>query len=324
MSEYTVWSYGGGEQLWYVFNAVATIFKHNEYSYAFYIAATLFGIWVLITSIVSNKAMVPIKWMFWFWLSTTLMLAPKTDIMISDPVTKFEKPVGDVPWVLGMSAGIISGIGHSMTGLVETYFSLPDYQSYGGNGMMFASKILKNMDKYRIRNGVLKENMSRFIEQCVVLEAMMGGKYTVKDLKESKNIWELVSTNANPINGFSYRDEATKHTDIVTCNEGVTKLATDLTKETKAVAGYLGRRNMPSRDKTTSEVAFENYFNEKLTSSYQFMSGIAENAESILKQEMMINAIEDVSLNYAASKAGLIGFTKSGFNSKFATPNAVG
>jgi conjugal transfer mating pair stabilization protein TraG len=305
VSSYTVWSYGGGEQLWYVFNAVATIFKHNEYSYAFYIAATLFGIWVLITSIVSNKAMVPIKWMFWFWLSTTLMLAPKTDIMISDPVTKFEKPVGDVPWVLGMSAGIISGIGHSMTGLVETYFSLPDYQSYGGNGMMFASKILKNMDKYRIRNGVLKENMSRFIEQCVVLEAMMGGKYTVKDLKESKNIWELVSTNANPINGFSYRDEATKHTDIVTCKEGVTKLATDLTKETKAVAGYLGRRNMPNRDKTTSEVVFENYFNEKLTSSYQFMSGIAENAESILKQEMMINAIEDVSLNYAASKAAI-------------------
>ena len=305
MSSYTVWSYGGGEQLWYVFNAVATIFKHDEYSYAFYIAATLFGIWVLITSIVSNKAMVPIKWMFWFWLSTTLMLAPKTDIMISDPVTKFEKTVGDVPWVLGMSAGIISGIGHSMTSLVETYFSLPDYQSYGGNGMMFASKILKNMDKYRIRNGVLKENMSRFIEQCVVLEAMMGGKYTVKDLKESQNIWELVSTNANPINGFSYRDEATKHTDIVTCKEGVIKLATDLKKETKAVAGYLGRRNMPNRDKTTSEVVFENYFNEKLSSSYQFMSGIAETAESILKQEMMINAIEDVSLNYAASKAAI-------------------
>ena len=62
---------------------------------------------------------------------------------------------------------------------------------------------------------------------------------------------------------------------------------------------------MPSRDKTTSEVVFENYFNEKLTSSYQFMSGIAENAESILKQEMMINAIEDVSLNYAASKAAI-------------------
>ena len=305
MSSYTVWSYGGGEQLWYVFNAVATIFKHDEYSYAFYIAATLFGIWVLITSIVSNKAMVPIKWMFWFWLSTTLMLAPKTDIMISDPVTKFEKTVGDVPWVLGMSAGIISSIGHSMTSLVETYFSLPDYQSYGGNGMMFASKILKNMDKYRIRNGVLKENMSRFIEQCVVLEAMMGGKYTVKDLKESQNIWELVSTNANPINGFSYRDEATKHTDIVTCKEGVANLTRDLKKETKAVAGYLGRRNMPNRDKTTSEVVFENYFNEKLTSSYQFMSGIAENAESILKQEMMINAIEDVSLNYAASKAAI-------------------
>jgi conjugal transfer mating pair stabilization protein TraG len=306
MSDYTVWSYGGGEQLWYVFNAVATIFKHNAYSYAFYIAATLFGVWVLITSVVSNKAMVPIKWMFWFWLSTTLMLAPKTDIMINDPVTKFERPVGDVPWVLGVSAGIVSGIGHSITSLVETFFSLPDkYQSYGGNGMMFASKILKNMDKYRIRNGVLKENMSRFIEQCVVLEAMMGGKYTVKDLRESDDIWKLVSENANPINGFSYRDEVKKETDIVTCKEGIANLTRDLKKETKDVAGYFGRRNMPSRNKTTSPAAFESYFNEKLTSSYEFMSGIAKNAEDILKQEMMINAIEDVSLNYAASKAAI-------------------
>ena len=88
------------------------------------------------------------------------------------------------------------------------------------------------MDKYRIRNGVLKENMSRFIEQCVVLEAMMGGKYTVRDLKESKDIWELVSTNANPINGFSYRDEVKKETDIVTCKEGVANLTRDLKKET--------------------------------------------------------------------------------------------
>ena len=306
MSDYTVWSYGGGEQLWYVFNAVATIFKHNAYSYAFYIAATLFGVWVLITSVVSNKAMVPIKWMFWFWLSTTLMLAPKTDIMINDPVTKFERPVGDVPWVLGVSAGIVSGIGHSITSLVETFFSLPDkYQSYGSNGMMFASKILKNMDKYRIRNGVLKENMSRFIEQCVVLEAMMGGKYTVKDLRESDDIWKLVSENANPINGFSYRDEVKKETDIVTCKEGIANLTRDLKKETKDVAGYFGRRNMPSRNKTTSPAAFESYFNERLTSSYEFMSGIAKNAEDILKQEMMINAIEDVSLNYAASKAAI-------------------
>ncbi|CAL7960280.1 hypothetical protein MIDIC_10054 [Alphaproteobacteria bacterium] len=44
---------------------------------------------------------------------------------------------------------------------------------------MFASKILRNMDKYRIRDGTLKENMERFINQCVVLESLMGGKYTL-------------------------------------------------------------------------------------------------------------------------------------------------
>ena len=153
---YTIYSYGGGKQLEYVFNGIAAMFKHSTYEYAFYIAATLFGVWVLVTSITRNQAMVPIKWMFWFWISTTLMLTPKTTIFISDPITKFERKVDNVPFILGMFAGVISGIGHGMTDTIEMFFRMPNYQKYGENGMMFASKLLKNMDKYRIRNGTLR------------------------------------------------------------------------------------------------------------------------------------------------------------------------
>lgn len=301
--KYTVFTYGGGEQLGLVFNAIAALFKHNAYEYAFYISAIIFAFWVLVTSVVKNQLLVPIKWIFWFWIATTLMLAPKTNIMISDPITNYERKVDNVPYVLGAFAGMISSMGHGMTEVVEMFFKAPDYQKYGETGSVFASKILKNMGKYRIRDGVLKENMERFIHQCVKLEALMGGKYTLRDLHHTNNIWELVKNNANPINGFSYRDISTKKTTILTCKEGAPKLDKDLEKHTKSLASYFGKRYRLSSDKTTSDTVFAGLFKEKIKNSYSYMSGIAESAEDLLKQEMMINAIEDVKRNYAVSKA---------------------
>ena len=312
--DFTIYTYGGGEQLSLAFNAIAVLFKAKIYLYSFYISAVLFGFWVLVNSIIKNEALVPFKWMFWFWLATTLMLSPKTNVLIKDPITKVERKVDNVPYILGSFAGIISTMGYSLTATVETFFKLPDYDGYGDNGSMFASKILKNMDKYRIRDGVLKENMARFIDQCVVLESMMGGVYTVGDLHKTDNIWELVRDNANPINGFSYRDETKKETKIVTCKAGAIKLDADLTKHTKSLASYFGKKfnliaykTNPTTNTidtyTTPDAVFESFFKQKLKNSYEFMSGIANQAEDILKQEMMINAIDDTKQSYAVAKA---------------------
>ncbi|RZI47515.1 conjugal transfer protein TraG [Rickettsiales endosymbiont of Peranema trichophorum] len=302
--DYVVYTYGGGEQLFYTFNAIASLFNgHKVYQSTFYISAVMFGFWVLLTSIIKNEAMVPIRWMFWFWMSTNAMLVPKASILINDPITKFERKVDNVPYVLGAFAGIMSGIGHGITDTVETLFKIADYEKYSESGSMFASRLLKNMDRYRIRDGILKENISRFIDQCVVLEAMMGGKYTVSDLHHAENIWQLVRDNANPINGFTYREPTTKTADILTCKEGAKKLDKELTKHTKGLATYLGKQYKLDANSTTSDAMFENFFKEKLTNSFSFMADIANSAEDILKQEMMINAIDDVKQSYAVAKA---------------------
>ncbi|CAL7960278.1 hypothetical protein MIDIC_10053 [Alphaproteobacteria bacterium] len=72
-------------------------------------------------SVVKNQAFMPLKWMFWFWIITTVMLYPRTTILIYDPITKYERKVDNVPLVLGAFASTISGIGHGLTG---TYGSL--------------------------------------------------------------------------------------------------------------------------------------------------------------------------------------------------------
>jgi len=161
----TIYSYGGGEVLSLVFNAIAAIFGHNEFKAALYIAALLFGFWVLISSVAKNTAVVPFQWMFWFWIITNCILYPKINVLIYDPITKHEQKVDNVPLILGEFASIVSGLGHGLTKLFETSFSLSNYQRYGQHGSVFASKILKNLGKYRIHDGTLKENMERFIQQ---------------------------------------------------------------------------------------------------------------------------------------------------------------
>ena len=298
---HTVYSFGGGEELWYDFNAIAALFKDGGYTMVFYICAMMFGIWVLIHSIVKGNSAIPFKWMFWVWVVLEVILVPKTTVLIKDPVTQYERHVDDVPYILGSFASIMSGMGYGITDRIETFFSLPEYQKYSEKGPMFASKIMKSMGKFRIREGNLKENMTRFIHECVILESLSGGKYTVDDLRRSNDIWDLVKTNAHPIYGFSYRGK--DGTEILTCKEGAKLIDKDLKEQVGKVSTYMGRKLKLDAKNNASDQVFANFFKTELTDSFQFMSGIAADAEKILKQEMLINAIEDARTSYAVAKA---------------------
>ena len=320
---YIIYSDGGGEQLYYVFNAVAVMFGGSIFMSSLYITAMLSGVWILMLSISKNDAFMPIKYMFWFWIASIVILQPKTEILIKDPVTKYQRKVDNVPYILGMFAGTTSGIGHAVTSKMEDLFTIPaggsgtitKYHKYSEYGSVFASRILKDMNKYRIKDGRLKENMSRFIDECVVLESLRGGRFTVQDLNDSKDIWGLVRDNANPILGFPYRYGKNKNsreigpsqrrllgdTDILTCKKGAKELEKDLNKHIDKISGYFGRK-LISGEKVVSQ-EFGTRFKQELQNSYEFMSGIASQAEDILRQQMLINEIDDAAMSYATAKA---------------------
>lgn len=305
--KHTIVTYGGGETLEQAFNAIAAMFNDNEFSNAIYIAAVLFGFWVIINGIARGSSFIPIKWFFWFVISTNLVLYPKTDIKIEDPLTRYEAKVDNVPYLLGSFASAMSSVGHVLTQKMEMYFTLPDYLPYHQTGSVFASKLFRQMGQYKIRDGVLKANLHRFIQNCVVYDAMVGVKYNIKDLQRSQDILSLVSNTSNIV-GFTYQ-EAGGSSAIVSCKEGIEKIKAQLEDETNGIAAFLGMKSNLSR----IEAVAGNEFKAYLASSYQFMSKISATAEDILKQEMMINAIQDATKNkaeelgsphnYAATKA---------------------
>jgi len=120
----------------------------------------------------------------WVVVATNLLFLPKTTIFIHDPLCNTKSKVDNVPFALGAFASIVSQVGKSITEKFESVFSLPDYMPYHKTGTVFASALMSQVGQFRIVDPVFKGNMERFVNQCIVYDAMIGHKYTLNDLDE--------------------------------------------------------------------------------------------------------------------------------------------
>ncbi|OJW49671.1 MAG: hypothetical protein BGO67_03970 [Alphaproteobacteria bacterium 41-28] len=306
--EHVITTYGGGELFTLVFNGIAALFKADRTGFILpliRIGLVVGSVYMLILMLVRSSLEEGLKWLLWVVIATNLLFLPKTTVFIHDPLTKVKAKVDGVPFVLGAFASFVSQMGRGITEKMESVFILPDYMPYHKTGTVFASSLMSQVGQFRIVDPVFKGNMERFVNQCVVYDTMIGHKYTLSDLQNTTDIWGLVKDNASPVLGFLYKEEGTPGT-VITCKTGAKKLSDLWTAEINKAAAIYGTR---VQNQTLTKTAFFT----NLQTGYQLMTGVAENASNILRQEMMINAIEEASnnklselgsaSNYAATKA---------------------
>lgn len=305
--EQVITTYGGGEVFYYVFNGIAALFTSDGgvINNMTRLALTVGAFWVMTQTFVRNELFTKAQWLMWVLAATTLLTVPKTTVFIHDPIQNVRYKVDNVPLALGTMAATTSSIGKAITEKLEQVFTLPGmldgktYQPYHKTGTVFASALMSQVGKFRIVDPDFNANMERFVNQCVVIPAMIGHKYTLKELHKSDNIWKLVSENASPVLGFMYKDGRGSGS-IVTCKTGVQKLQA-LWKDqiNEAIKIYGGRvQDVPLSDAE---------FKTRLSSSYSLLSNaadIAKSAEELLRQEMMISAIEQGSNNKLSEMGG--------------------
>jgi len=308
---HVITTYGGGELFNLVFNGIAALFKEDRTGIIMSLirVGLMVGSVYMVTLMLFRQQLIEgMKWFLWVVVATNLIFLPKTTIFIHDPLSNTKSKVDNVPYALGAFAGFVSQMGKAITETFESVFTLPDYMPYHKTGTVFASALMSQVGKFRIVDPIFKGNMERFVNQCVVYDAMIGHKYTLTDLQNTPDIWKLVSTKASPVLGFLYKDEENPGT-INTCKEGANKLSDLWTGEIKKATEIYGSR-IQNRELTESA-----FFTNLMGSAKLLSEGlaIAESAQSILRQEMMINAVEEASnnklselkvpSNYAATKA---------------------
>ncbi|MBY0500445.1 MAG: conjugal transfer protein TraG N-terminal domain-containing protein [Alphaproteobacteria bacterium] len=305
---HVITTYGGGELFTLVFDAIAALFKADRTGMVMSlirIGLMVGSVYVVMLMFFKSSLQEGAKWFLWVVVATNLLFLPKTTVYIDDPLMKMKAKVDNVPFALGAFAGFVSQMGRAVTEKVESVFTLPDYMPYHRTGTVFASSLMSQVGQFRIVDPAFKGNMERFINQCVVYDAMIGHKYTLIDLQNTPDIWALVMTKASPVLGFLYKEGNTPGA-IVTCKAGAQKLNALWNAEIAKATLIYGRR-------VQNQTLTKNLFFTHLHNGYQLLSDISKSAEDILKQEIMINAIEESSnnklselgaaSNYAATKA---------------------
>jgi conjugal transfer mating pair stabilization protein TraG len=308
---HVITTYGGGELFALVFNGIAALFKTDNTGILMSlirVGLMVGSVYVVVLMLFKSQVIEGFKWFLWVIVATNLLFLPKTTIWIHDPLCNMKSKVDNVPFALGAFASLVSQVGRSITEQFESVFSLPNYMPYHETGTVFASSLMSQVGQFRIVDPVFKGNMERFVNQCVVYDAMIGHKYTLDDLQKTPDIWGLVTSNASPVLGFLYK-QGNDPGEVVSCKTGaafLSKLWAD--QISKATAVYGTRVNNRTLSLHT--------FNTELMGSTRLLSGslaLATSATDLLKQEMMINAIEESSnnklselgsaSNYAATKA---------------------
>ncbi len=293
---YTIYSFGGGETLRYIFNGLAMVLSFSEQGLAsslIRLVGIVSIIWVLAIAMVRQSILPALHWFIWFLCVINLLLIPRTSVYICDPLTYqgVRPKVDNVPVLLAAVSSLISDIGKSLTEKLEQVFTLPHYLPYQETGLVFGSRLMSDSKLFRIQDPLFHENMQRFVQQCVVYDVMIGTKYSMKDLKTSKNIWELVSSNASPLLGFLYKMPNPADNEIKTCQAGAKDLNERWTLAIQEASLKLGKHFFPNLE----EVQARNAFLGKLPQSYALLSKISLQASEILQQEMMVNAIQNAS-----------------------------
>lgn len=247
---YDIYTYGNGEILKGVFDAIAMCL--NSRTGSLYEPLKMLGLivgtfWGIVYVLYGDPMKALTHWILPMTMIMNLLFVPTTSVWIHDPVTRYHQKVDHVPYGLAAFAGHVSTLGHRMTEQMEKIFTLPDDLRYQKSGALFASNILIQAKNFHITDEDMAENMRSFVGQCILYDAMLGRKYSIQELRQSDDIWALVSTHASPVRSFLWRDpkkegHARARPEIITCQEGVKKFNRLWSVEINSVATLFGRK----------------------------------------------------------------------------------
>lgn len=314
-----IYSIGGGEIVYEILKAVALCLNGGSGSLTAMLRIGGFcGVFIAYYMILYSSPFEVFRaWGLPVLIMVNLIFVPTTTVWVKDTITRYHYKIDRVPYGLAVFASYSSKLGHALTGIVEQSFSLPDDMTYQRCGMLFGSDIMEKAKTFRIANQNFKENMRNFIGQCVKYDIMLNQKYSFDDLRNTNDIWALVTSNPSKNRGFFWIPVDGKgKSQYMTCEGAVQRFNQIWNAELDRSFSILGRKFFSGRFIGYSgsnehklhmtphlEAALKNEAKANLLNVSSYLGNIATSAEETLRQSLMINLISDA----AAENSKMVG-----------------
>ncbi|MDE0276807.1 MAG: conjugal transfer protein TraG N-terminal domain-containing protein, partial [Defluviicoccus sp.] len=252
------------------------------------------------------------KWMLLFVAVWGAMIVPKATVRVVDRLDPALAPavVANVPIGLALFASITSQVGDGLTRLTEQAFALPNDLAYRRHGLIFGARLAGKATRLEVTDAVFARNIRNYARQCV-FPALLLGHVSADDLRESTDIWRLVTATGTPSAGasparmveFATRQAAsgtgatTVDRTIVTCRDAAGRLNGQWNAEIQRAGTVFGRRIFP--DARTEALARAELL-AALPAAHDFLIGASRSAAEIMRQQMVLNAVHDAGEQWAA------------------------
>ncbi|MFM8453405.1 MAG: conjugal transfer protein TraG N-terminal domain-containing protein [Gammaproteobacteria bacterium] len=297
-----IYTWGGGEALYYIFNAVAAFFSCGSAHQVGAMLVTLAG--YLSAAIISYQLAfkqdikMTAQWVFTYMLLSMILITPKVSVHIEDPLSRFHRRVDNVPFLLGTFASLSSRIGKVLSAKMDMLYSLPDSAKIE-NGMAMASQLVSKSTAFSITDPDAASNIREFMQQCVLFD-IARGKYSMQSLLTTNNLWEFLKEHASKSRSFAYRERggisSGRSAQILSCTMGAQRIDRDWNGILNHAVNVYAPRFFSEK-----KLDYRAEFLKHLPVSYSYLTKISQDANSILRQNLMANAIQESLLTFNQS-----------------------
>lgn len=289
----TVVTYGGGEILKNIFNAIAMMMnsRHEGLIQPLMIISISIGtLWAVSKALFTSSAQAFLgQFVFPLIAIVGIFMVPTSSVHIEDIIKTNSYKVDHVPFLLAKFAELTSSIGFHITKAVEKTMHVPDDVSYNKTGMIFGADTSMDVSRYKITNADLEKNLNTFCRQCVLYDLHLG-RYCIDELKKSTDLWKFLEDRTSKVRMMKFSPiewEADKKSlsEYLTCQDAIKKMAPYFKQE----KSYYGQLDVC----------------KNLGLTFQALTGMQQKAEELISQQLMMNLLSDEysSNNFAKTRA---------------------
>ncbi|WP_161522958.1 conjugal transfer mating-pair stabilization protein TraG [Escherichia albertii] len=315
----TVYVMSGGEFFQAAFNGVATLIGTSTWDTLFHIVGFFSAMALFFVYIRGHDPKEVLKFIAVFILITSVLVIPKRTVHIIDMTNPtLVLRVDNVPTGLSVPFRFITSIGGSLTKIYDSVFHTPDSVAYSKTGMLFGATLMANTTDVVAQNSDLATLLKEYVQQCVIGDIMLSHKYSMAELMQSSDPYEIIFRKPSPLRGVIVpRGNSLAQAGFQTCealanNVLKRELKVDTTKGGKTWDYYVNRFIGPRASADT-------LFGLMMADSYGFYYQGGRDASEILRQNVVMNAIKQgITTHTAASGnvASLVNMADQSSNSK--------
>ena len=236
-------------------------------------------------------------------LLISTLLTPKADMIVVDRISGKREVVSGLPYAFVLPVGILEAIGAGITSLFEQAFTPVSSMAYKDYGLIFGARLVQESKDWRINNPEFAYNMNIFLKRCVVLESMIGRRFTPEDLFASTDMFRLVTENAGTFRLVDFR--VNKKLERLSCKDAGGILKTYLKPEVDFL-NFKYKGSDFGLAGSDGNLEINGLLNKNLEVGYASSLGVKGSAAEIIRQNMMINSLKDlgnISDRYAYTRA---------------------